>query len=284
MNGEANDDEYVLIAAVLGEPKDERAMRSHFRVKAKGRRTEYIHPDPEAVGYAAWLRSQWFAAIDEWTKAEDTPQRHADEWLPAPGRHMDPPPTDLGKLVQDWDATKSPLSGTAWSWMPNPMASFQDYFTPSEIVNAARVAMGDIDLDAASHWGANREHRIPKYYDATRSAFDNPWKGRVWLNPPYGNNKPWFNEIQKYVATGDVTQLCMLSPVWAFTTQIARPVMELMSAMVLLSPTPKFWGNADVSKTGSDQPHGIIYIGDRPTHFKRAFAEFGIPMRPDWSH
>lgn len=284
VNGEANDHTYVLLAAVRGDGKDERLMREPFRpVTTKGARREYVHPDPEAVGYAAWLRAQWFAAVDIDARDADYPHEHADLWLPGPGRCILPPPIDDTKLVQDYDTVDGPLNGTPWAWMPNPKASFQDYFTPAEIVNAARTAMGGIDLDPASHWAANRVHKIPEWYTTTRSAFDNPWFGRVWLNPPYGNNEPWFAEIERWVGKGDVTQLCMLSPMWAFTTNIARPVMETATAMILLSPTPKFWGNANPDRVGANHPHAIVYIGDRVAEFTAAFRPFGMAMTPSFA-
>ena len=80
----------------------------------------------------------------------------------------------------------------------------QDYFTPPELVTAAAQAMGDIDLDAASHWVANRIHRIPDYFDANRSALTHDWHGRVWLNPPYGDNAPWFERALKFLDSGAV--------------------------------------------------------------------------------
>ncbi len=282
VNGEANDDEYVLLAAVRGNGTDETTMRRPFRIKPKGSRREYVYADDDAVGYAAWLRSQWFATLDIDEQADPLNERPPDEWLPGPGRVYPKPPIDPDKMVQDYDTVPGQLAGTCWAWMPNPKASFQDYFTPVEIVNAARDAMGGIDLDAASHWAAQKVHRIPHYFDVTRSAFDHPWFGRVWLNPPYGHNEPWFDCIQKHVQSGAVEQLCMLSPMWAFQTSIARPVMELASGLVLLSPTPKFWGNADPDKTGTNNPHGIVYIGPEPTRFNEAFAEFGFPMRFAW--
>ena len=276
---QTNGDSYVMLCAVRGERKDEDTILRYFTRKAKGSRTEYLEPTDECVEYVNWLRAQWFTTIDMDESADGFPVRDPSEWLPDAGRRHPPPVIDPTRLVQDYEAVPNALGGTSWSWMINPRASFQDYFTPCEIVNAAREAMGDIDLDPASHWGANKEHKIPHYYDRTTSAFDNPWFGRVWLNPPYGENGPWFDEIVRYVTAGEVSQLCMLSPMWAFTTRIARPVIELSSAMIVLSPTPKFWGNENPDKVGSNQPHAIIYIGDHPDRFTSAMRPFGIPAR-----
>lgn len=270
-------DRYVPLVAVRGWPKDEAHILRYFeefRIE-KGSRTEYFEASPEIVEYVAWLRRGWWSTIS--LDSEEELAVDSSHWLPTPDRRVAPPPMDASVLVQEWDTRTGPLSGTAWSWMPDPRASFQDYFTPPELVASARSAMGDIDLDAASHWAANKTHRIPDYFDVNRSAFDHDWHGRVWLNPPYGDNGPWFDRLLHFVDAGAVTQLCMLSPVWAFNTDLAREVMSRVSGMILLSPTPRFWGNAD-GKTGTNQPHAIIYIGHRAEEFFTAFAPHGIPF------
>jgi hypothetical protein len=272
---------YVVLAAVRGTKKDEKAMREPFRIVAHGNRQEYVEPDEEALEYVNWLREQYFVSPNGKDKAEGFPVIEPSLWLPAPGRRHPRPNADPDTLLQAYETRTDHLRGTAWSWLIDPAASIQDYFTPPELVDAAREAMGGIDLDAASHWVANRTHRIPEYFHINRSAFDNPWRGRVWLNPPYGDNAPWFREISRYAETGDIEQLCMLSPVWAFTTTIARPVMRRSSAFVLLNPTPSFWGNAK-GRTGTNNPHGILYIGEQKEAFLRAFARHGYPVTFEW--
>ena len=277
-------DRYVLLAAVNGTTKDEEFIKAYFAeyLVTKGERTEYFAPVPPVIEYANWLRSQWWASISEDDELGETWMEEPDHWLPAKGRAVAPPHRDELKLVQDYEDPSDVLYNTAWSWMVSQKAGVQDYFTPPEIVDAAREAMGGINLDAASHPLANRKHKIGDYFHTGRSAFQNDWHGRVWLNPPYGNNAPWFDAIQRFTASGAINQLCMLSPMWTFQAGIARPVMEQASGLILLSPTPKFWGNKNPEKTGSNLPHGIIYIGAEPDRFHRAFARFGMPMKPAW--
>ncbi len=275
-----DDSGYVLLAAARGTKKDETRILSYFAAdvrRDKGKRKEYLHPTAPVVEYANWLRSQWFVALD--LDEDDVPMEDPSHWEPRPERRIPPPVADPERLVQPFDDLTGALAGTAWAWMVGQRAGIQDYFTPIEIVNAAREAMGGIDLDAASHWMANREHKIPDWFHTGRSAFENRWYGRVWLNPPYGDNEPWFREIERYVRAGDVEQLCMISPMWAFHTRLAEPILKLSSGLVLLIPTPKFWGNADPSKVGKNHPHGILYIGDRVTEFRTAFAPFGAAVR-----
>ena len=80
----------------------------------------------------------------------------------------------------------------------------------------------------------------------------------------------------------------MLSPVWVFNTGIARPFMERVAAMSILSPTPKFWRNKakfragiEGQRNGSDQAHAIVYIGPNGNAFLRPSA-YGIAARLQW--
>lgn len=274
--------EYRLLAGLLGTRKDEGGIHDYFadlRRGDKGRRREYYRPSDEIVEYANWLRSQWWVTHDIDEPRSSLPLEDPSHWMPNEHRRIARGTLDPGLLVQLDQDLEGPLAGTPWDWMVSDAAQVQDYYTPAEIIDAARTAMGGIDLDAASHYLANRQHRIPEYFHTGRSAFSNDWYGRVWLNPPFGDNLPWFQTIIKYVDSGAITDLCMLSPTWAFTTTISSDFMEYVTAHVLLSPTPKFWGNRD-KKTGSNHPHSIVYIGDRVDEFHAAFQDHGIVMSP----
>jgi hypothetical protein len=268
-----------LLAAVHANPSAEKLVQRHFaHLQADVNSTESFMAEPELVEYVNWLREQWWTALaidDE--DLSDTPA--LNEWMPTPDRRTSLQEDDPAALLQPYDAF-GPLAGTPWARMSTPAPLGEDYYTPKYLVDAARLAMGGIDLDPASHWRANREHHIPIYYHLGRSAFDNPWFGRVWLNPPYGDNKPWFAQIAKYWPTGEMTQLCMISPVWVFTAKQAAPFMASASAMILLSPTPEFWGHPK-GKTGTNHPHAIVYLGDRNREVREAFAPYGIPVRLD---
>jgi hypothetical protein len=279
----------VLLAAIRGGPQQEVAVKKHFAPhllhEPGTNNTETFYPVPELVEYVNWLRQQYFT----WTNEDDGPDEQPayQAWCPGPGRHVALDEPVPGVLVQEYDMSNGVLNGTPWSPLARPLPPHNDYYTPVEIVCAAREAMGGIDLDPATHWTAARAHGITNYYHQYKSAFDNPWAGRVWLNPPYGENKEWFDEIVRWWDKGEITQLCMLSPVWAFSTTIARPVIERSSAMLLFCPTPKFWGrhkSGRVVEEGSEElgvnhPHAILYLGPRVAEFKAAFAEYGTPMR-----
>lgn len=288
VNGEqTTSEEYVVLAGVLGNRKDEEKVKRHFAHLCrsdKGRRQEYFEPEPELAEYVAWVRSQYFASPNGEDESKGWEYVNPEAWLPNGEngyQRIPPPESDIDKMVQDWETWPGPLAGTPWSWFPNPAATFQDFFTPPDIVDAVREGMGGIDLDAASHWYANRTHRIPKYFTPGYSAFDHDWEGRVWLNPPYGENDRWWPRVVEQYASGKITQIAIISPVWAFTTQIAKPLMRLVDVTILLVPTPKFWGNSE-GRTGTNNPHAIVYIGSRASQMLHSLKGFGIPLEMAW--
>lgn len=286
---EMSDDTYVMLAAVRSTKNGEDYTHDHFAQwrQPRGTHKEYYDAVEPIVAWVLWLRQQWFVSFVPTDTEADAYEAHPDDWVPRPGRREQRPPTDPTKLIQDNVQLEGPLAGTAWAWMPGLTTSFQDYFTDPEIVRAAWDAMGGIDLDAASHWIANRrlhEHGIAvgDYFHTNKSAFTHHWMPSVWLNPPYGENDRWFKRALEMMDAGVTEQLSMLSPVYVFSTGIAQTIMRRASAAVLLSPTPQFFNPGAPHKTGTNLPHAIIYWGSRRCEFLQAFSRFGIPFNVAW--
>src|SRR6266705_65225 len=61
-----------------------------------------------------------------------------------------------------------------------------EWYTPVKYIEAARQVMGSIDLDPASCELANQTVRAARYYTQENNGLMHPWRGKVWLNPPFG--------------------------------------------------------------------------------------------------
>lgn len=97
-----------------------------------------------------------------------------------------------------------------------------EHFTPSDIVEAARIVMGGIDLDPATTAFANKERvKAKRFYTRVDNGFTKPWKGSVFLNPPGGrcddngkrvkvggqsSAKAWWRKLVHEYDSGRVTQ------------------------------------------------------------------------------
>jgi hypothetical protein len=90
-----------------------------------------------------------------------------------------------------------------------------EWYTPPAILEAAHEVLGAIDLDPASS-DAQQELspvKAARYHTVDDSGLDVPWRGRVWLNPPYGRG--WIDRfvammVQSYQA-GDMVAGILLT-------------------------------------------------------------------------
>jgi hypothetical protein len=66
-----------------------------------------------------------------------------------------------------------------------------EWYTPPTILEAARGVLGAIDLDPASSDAQQvmSPVKATRYHTVDDSGLDMPWRGRVWLNPPYARGR-----------------------------------------------------------------------------------------------
>jgi phage N-6-adenine-methyltransferase len=60
-----------------------------------------------------------------------------------------------------------------------------EWYTPAEYLAAARVVLGDIDVDPATSAAAQRVVKAKEFFTKDDDGLRQEWHGRVWLNPPY---------------------------------------------------------------------------------------------------
>ena len=88
--------------------------------------------------------------------------------------------------VGEFDSVQAALKQIAAPSDHDKNASgFFEWYTPPAIIEAARSAMGGIDLDPASSDVAQETVKAKRYFTIEDDGLSQPWKGRVWLNPPY---------------------------------------------------------------------------------------------------
>lgn len=88
-----------------------------------------------------------------------------------------------------------------------------EWYTPSEIVALTCELLGEIDLDPCSN-----SHDAPAVparvrYTKEDNGLAHPWRGKTYLNPPYGSEIPlWVSKLIQSYEAGEVKEAIALLP------------------------------------------------------------------------
>jgi len=151
-----------------------------------------------------------------------------------------------------------------------------EWFSPQDIVDRARRVMGGIDLDPASCVQANEIVRAAKYYDQSADGLLQPWRGRVWLNPPYDTFAPkFFAKFCEEYEAGGIPMALLLLGVHHLTTRWFQRIDGFAAIACLPAGRLKFSGRLAI---GNPPMHGSVIIGFGVNHalFEHEFGEIGM--------
>ena len=151
-----------------------------------------------------------------------------------------------------------------------------EWYTPSEYVEAARAVMGNIDLDPASSDLANQTIRANVYLTAQDDGLRYSWDGRVWMNPPYASELigKFTSKIVMHVSSGEITEAIVLVNN-ATETGWFQEMLEISQAVCFVRRRIKF---IDMNGNPSGAPlqgQAILYFGKNPSNFENHFSQFG---------
>lgn len=151
------------------------------------------------------------------------------------------------------------------------------WYSPPEYLEAARTVMGGIDLDPASSAAANVVVQADQYYDLDHDGLQQPWHGRVWLNPPYTNAlmTAFAARLIEHYARGDVTDAIVLTNN-ATDTGWFHDLASRATAICFPRGRAHYW-RADTQETSSAlQGQSIFYFGARLDQFMVVFGAWGL--------
>ena len=154
-----------------------------------------------------------------------------------------------------------------------------EWYTPPGYIELARSVMGGIDLDPASNVKAQEWIQAARFHTIQDNGLKQDWKGRVWLNPPYGNQTHlWTEKTIKSYQSGEVEQAIVL----------VRPApgsfwyQELSGLFPCCIPHKRI---RFIDQTGRQQAspvHGnyFFYMGKNISQFQQIFSLVGVVTKP----
>lgn len=152
-----------------------------------------------------------------------------------------------------------------------------EWYTPARYIEAARAVMGGIDLDPASSALANETVKARLFYEEEDDGLTREWRGRVWLNPPYGKGTGLFAAklVEEHDA-GHVTQAVLLINAYGFDAGWFQPLWNHLLCftdhrIVFTSPQRGTGGPANGNL--------FVYLGRNWGRFSHHFGEFGTLVR-----
>lgn len=155
-----------------------------------------------------------------------------------------------------------------------------EYYTPQEIVEAARRVMGHIDLDPASSEIANQRVKAARFYTVDDDGLNKPWQGRIWLNHPFGRttNGPWMRKIeQEYRGGGGMSEAICIT--FAATSEKWFAPL-LRQPQCFLSPRTNYFLPDGTLKRGVTKGSVVTYFGNNVAAFSREFSGMGVIKVP----
>jgi len=144
-----------------------------------------------------------------------------------------------------------------------------EWYTPNGIIFRVIKAMGGIDTDPCSN-----SHETPTVPAATHYTIEDDglaqeWKGRVYMNPPYGREiAEWVDYLFEQYKCGNTTEAIALVPSRTDTAWF-RVLRDFPHCFI--------WGRLNFSDSGNAAPFPsmAVYLGGNMDGFISAFKDIG---------
>lgn len=154
-----------------------------------------------------------------------------------------------------------------------------EWYTPDDILAAARDVMGGIWLDPASSEIANRRVGATIYFDKDDDGLRQSWTGgTIWMNPPYAPElvRQFADKLVETVESYPTIAIVLVNN--ATETRWFQRMAGVCRAICFPVGRVRFL-DPDGNPGAPLQGQAILYFGFDPDGFCERFADFGFVVR-----
>ena len=149
-----------------------------------------------------------------------------------------------------------------------------EYYTPKEIIEAAREVMGGIiDLDPASNPIAQKTVQAKRYFTKDDDGLKQRWSGNVFLNPPFSNLDGFADKLMSEFKV--ISQAVFIGRM-DVGTKWGQKLMDNSNAFCVPKRRIQFYGPDGISKGNNNMANIIFGLKVRPFQFEEAFKNIGV--------
>lgn len=152
-----------------------------------------------------------------------------------------------------------------------------EWYTPSEYIESARIVMGSIDLDPASSDIANKTVMATEYFTKEIDGLRQKWYGNVWINPPY-SQPLMFQFSDAIVSKRAEYEQAIILVNNATETQWFQQMANIASVICMIKGRIKFIDMNGNPNGAPLQGQCILYIGNNKDKFITYFKIYGLCM------
>lgn len=153
-----------------------------------------------------------------------------------------------------------------------------DWHTPAKYIEAAKAALGRIDLDPFSSAKANETVQAARFFTVADDALgDTPWNaGTLFMNPPYGKGV-MDAAINRFLTewTQRHFQEAIVLVNNATETQWFQSLMSECAAVCFTDHRIAFVSPDNKQESGNTRGQAFFYFGDLWGPFNQVFTQFG---------